>query len=223
LSSWLLGASARTQAATWHSRPWRRAIAIAVLASFVICGWLKREQLLRGAASLWIVSDPVTRADVIVVLGGNFHVRPRIAADLYRRGLADRILISQTVDAQHAPVGGIPTDADLNRAALLKLGVPADAVANFGIASANTREEAVALREWAEWNGASKVIIPSEIFGARRVRWIFRRELSGIAVTVEVPSFEPPGYTRGEWWKTEHGVIAFQNELLKYIYYRLSY
>jgi hypothetical protein len=61
------------------------------------------------------------------------------------------------------------------------------------------------------------------MFSARRVRWIFQRELSGRGVTIEVPSFEPLGYTRGEWWKAEQGVVAFQNELIKYIYYRLKY
>jgi hypothetical protein len=61
---------------------------VAVLA-VVICSWLGRETLLRGVASLWIVSDPVTRADAVVVLSGNFHVRPLLAADLYRRGLAE--------------------------------------------------------------------------------------------------------------------------------------
>ena len=32
-----------------------------------------------------------------------------------------------------------------------------------------------------------------------------------------------PGYTRAEWWKTEAGMIAFQNEIMKYLYYRLKY
>ena len=33
--------------------------------------------------------------------------------------------------------------------------------------------EAVGLREWAGGNATSAFIIPSEIFSARRVRWIF--------------------------------------------------
>jgi uncharacterized SAM-binding protein YcdF (DUF218 family) len=194
-----------------------------MLASVAIAAWLGREPLLRCAASLWIISDPVTRADAIVILGGNFHVRPLVAADLYRRGLANKILVSQTVDVQQASVAVSPSDTELNRAALLKLGVPSAAVESFGNANTNTREEAVAVRQWAERNAASKFIIPTEIFSARRVRWIFQRELSDSGVTIEVPSFEPSGYTRGEWWKAEQGVIAFQNELIKYIYYRLSY
>ena len=39
----------------------------------------------------------------------------------------------------------------------------------------------------------------------------------------KILSFEGPGYTRAEWWKTEAGMIAFQNEIIKYLYYRLKY
>ena len=213
----------RSKALQRHRAFWRAATIITMLATVGISAWLGREPLLRGAASLWIVSDPVTRADAIVVLGGNFWVRPLVAADLYGRGLANKILVSQTADVQQTSVTVSPTDTELNRTALLKLGVPPSAIESFGNANSNTREEAVAIRQWAERNAASAFIIPCEIFSARRVRWIFHRELSGRAVRIEVPSFEQSGYTRGEWWKTEQGVIAFQNELLKYIYYRLKY
>jgi hypothetical protein len=101
--------------------------------------------------------------------------------------------------------------------------VVAGAIETFGTANKNTRDEAVALREWTKRNAASAFIIPSEIFSARRVRWIFRHEFFGMAVSIEVPSVEPRGYTRWDWWKTEQGLLAFQNEVLKYIYYRLKY
>ena len=55
-----------------------------------------REPVLVGAADLWIVSDSITRADAIVVLGGGLETRPYAAAELWRRGFADKILISQS-------------------------------------------------------------------------------------------------------------------------------
>ena len=207
-------ASGRSKALRRHRALWRAATIITMLATVGISAWLGREPLLRGAASLWIVSDPVTRADAIVVLSGNYYERPLVAADLYRRGFANKILVSQAIS---------PTDSELSRTALLKSRVPPAAIEYFGNANSNTRNEAVAIRQWAERNAASAFIIPTEMFSARRVRWIFQRELSGRGVTIEVPSFEPLSYTRGKWWKAELGVIAFQNELIKYIYYRLKY
>jgi uncharacterized SAM-binding protein YcdF (DUF218 family) len=201
----------------------RPLVGMFVLASIAAGGWLAGEPMLVGAAKLWIVSDPVSPANAIVVLGGGLDTRPFVAAELWRRGLADKILISQGPEERAVSMGAIPSHSELNREILLKLGVPAGVIETFGTANRNTRDEASALREWADRNAASVFIIPSEIFSARRVGWIFRREFFGTAVSIEVPSFEPPGYSRGDWWKTEQGLIAFQNEFLKYIYYRLKY
>ena len=82
----------------------------------------------------------------------------------------------------------------------------------------------MALRSWANRNAVSVLIVPTEIFSARRVSWMFRREFATTGVRIDVPSFDPSRlYTRADWWKTEEGVIDFQNEILKYIYYRLKY
>ena len=48
----------------------RLLIGMFVLATVVAGGWLLREPVLREATDLWIVSDPISRADAIVVLGG---------------------------------------------------------------------------------------------------------------------------------------------------------
>jgi len=189
----------------------RRLAVVSLAVAGLLVGWLARESLLRRAADLWIVSDPLTHADAIVILGGNSQTRPPVAADLYRRGLASKVLVSHW------------SDCPLNRAALLKLGAPTSAIEAFGKANTNTREEAVALREWAERNAASVFVIPSEAFMSRRVQWIFRREFSDWPVTIEVQPFDPPGYSREGWWKTEQGSMVFQSEMLKYLYYRFKY
>jgi hypothetical protein len=107
---------------------------------------------------------------------------------------------------------------------LMKLGVPETDIEMFGQGNKNTMDEALALRDWAEQRRVSQIIVPTEIFSARRVQWIFYREFDQSSVRLEIPSFEAPGYyTRAEWWKTEAGLITFQNEVLKYLYYRFKY
>ena len=82
-------------------------------------------------------------------LGRLTQLGPFVAAELYRRGLADKVLVSQ-----------IP-----ERATLLKFGCR-PMVSKILAANKNTKDEAVALREWAKQNVASVFIIPSEIFTA---------------------------------------------------------
>ena len=78
---------ARERGAQWSLR--RPLIGMFVLATVVAGGWLLWESVLRGAADIWIVSDPVSRADAIVVLGGGLETRPFIAAQMWRRGALD--------------------------------------------------------------------------------------------------------------------------------------
>jgi uncharacterized SAM-binding protein YcdF (DUF218 family) len=200
-----------------------RRLATFVLLVVLLCvvAWFERDPLLRGMANLWIVSGAVTNADAAVVLGGGLEVRPFAAADLYRKGLVKKVLVSQVGDDRLVSMGVSQGHTELNRQVLLKLGVPAAAIETFGTENGNTKGEALALRIWAERNNASALIIPTEIFSARRVQFIFHRELVG--KTVEVLTLDPPQYTRNDWWKSDTGVIAFQNEILKSIYYRLKY
>jgi uncharacterized SAM-binding protein YcdF (DUF218 family) len=201
----------------------RLSVAMLVLFGLGECTWIARAPLLRGAADLWVVSDAVTHADAVAVLGGGLEVRPFAAADLYRQGLVDKVLISNNGKDRAALIGAVQGHTDANQQVLLKLGVPESAIETFGLDNQNTRDEAIALREWTDRHEASTIIIPTEVFAARRVRWIFRQEFAGRSIHIEVPSYEPPDYSKAVWWKTAAGLISFQNEVIKYVYYRLQY
>jgi len=207
-----------------RGQPFIGRLVTAILLAVLVAGvWLARAPLLRGAADLWIVSDPVTHSDVAAVLGGRLDARPFAAAELYKKGLITKVLVSQVAEALSTKIGATPGHAELNRMVLLKLGVPEAAIGTFGQASRSTLDEAAALRDWADEHHVSRIIVPTEIFAARRVRWIFNRQFAGSSVRLQILSFEAPGYTRAEWWKTEAGLITFQNEIMKYLYYRLKY
>ena len=200
----------------------RRVGAILLLVALVAGVWLERAPLLRGMADLWIVSDPSTPADVVAVLGGGLNERPFAAAALYKAGLANKIIVSQAVQERYTKLG-LPGHTELNHLVLLKLGVPEAAIGTFGKENASTDDEAVALRAWTTEHHVSRIIIPTEIFFSRRARWIFNRQFVGSAVDLEIAAFEPSKYTRAEWWKSNGGIIDFQNEFMKYLYYRIKY
>jgi uncharacterized SAM-binding protein YcdF (DUF218 family) len=201
----------------------RIALAFAALTAALVTGaWLGREPLLREAADLWIVSDEPAHADAVAVFGGGLENRPFAAAEYYQRGLVGKILISGIGASRAERLGVLASHVEANRRVLLKLGVPDSAIETFGEHLTNTYEEAVALRDWAERNGAHSVIVPTEIFSSRRVRWMLRRAFKDTA-EVRVIALEPLDYRRDDWWKHEGGLIGFQNEMIKYLYYRLKY
>jgi hypothetical protein len=199
---------------------WKLTVILAVIAALAIgFTWQMREAILTHVAAWWVVSDELTHADAIAVLGGDIDVRPFAAADLYKRGFASTILVAN-VQMSRAEELGIPSHTELTREVLLKLGIPAMAIVGFGDNVSSTRDEAEAIRDWALASKSKRIIVPTEIFASRRVQWIFDRELSPIGVQVIVDVLPPPQYTLADWWRHRSGLIDFNNEVLKYLYYR---
>jgi uncharacterized SAM-binding protein YcdF (DUF218 family) len=206
-------------------KTWRRSIPLVgagLLALLAATGWFERQSLLQASADVWIKSDPISRSDAAVVLGGGLQTRPLAVSELYRRGVVSRVLVSAVPTETSDRLGVTEDHTQLNINLLEKLGVPAAAIETFGKDSASTEDEARALRAWIHSHARASFIIPTEIFSTRRVGWIFHHEL-GPGVRIEVQSLEPPLYGRVGWWRREDGLVAFQNEIVKYLYYRLRY
>lgn len=201
----------------------RVAIGLAVVALAAGLAWLEHEPVLRHIAGWWAVSDALAHADAIVVLGGDIDVRPFAAASLYKQGYAAKILLSNIQFGKAERLELIPSHTELNRDVLRKLGVPETAIVTVGENNSSTQQEAAAVREWALQSQAKRIIVPTELFAARRTRWIFDRELSPVGVEVLVHAFPSSGYTLADWWRHRHGLIDFNNEVLKYLYYRVEY
>jgi uncharacterized SAM-binding protein YcdF (DUF218 family) len=172
--------------------------------------------LLKGIAKVWLVSDSLDQADAIVVLGGGLDVRPAAAADLYVRGLAPRVAVGLS-RFDHG------RDAELNSQVLLQHGVPKTAILYFGFQPHNTYGEARGILEWVKTSGAKTVIVPTDFFPTRRVRWIFNRELAPAGVRVIVQAVTPPWYRVDDWWQHRAGWTHFGTEVVKLAYYQLKY
>ena len=199
----------------------RLLIALLVLCALIAAGYVFRAPLLQRLATAWIVNEPLTKADVIVVLGGGLENRPFEAARLFHLGLAPKILLMNPRSSPATQLGLAPTEADLARNILLKKDVPAEAIYVTSDIVTNSFDESIALRHWAKTNGAKSVIIPTDEFHTRRVYWLYGKEVPDLRVAVEaVPVHD---YAVSNWWQREQGVIAFQNEVLKYAYYRVKY
>lgn len=205
----------------WQPRRLLAGVAVAVLVAGVL--WLAHGPVLTQIGEWWVVSDDLAHADAVVVLGGDLEVRPFAAAALYKAGLAGTVLISDVRMGRAERLGLIPSHTELNRDILLKLGVPAAAIVTFGKDNSSTFEEAEAVRDWALQAHARSVIVPTDPFAARRTRWIFDRELNPSGITAIVHAFRPSNYPLAGWWHTRYGLVDFNNEVLKYLYYRLVY
>lgn len=177
--------------------------------------WLFPSPFVRAAAAWWVVSDPLAPADAVLVLGGGYDRRPRAAAALYQRGLAKQVLIAQVAQ----PTFGASPESRRSRGALIAAGVPPAAIAPFGNNVTSTYDEARAAAKWAADHGASRLIVPTDWYHTRRVRWIFLALVPpGVRVSV-MPLSDPKAPVSGDW----SSLVTLARESLKYCYYRIRY
>lgn len=191
----------------------------ALLLVLVVC----RAPLLTGLAEAWVVNEPAAKADAIVVLGGGLENRPFAAAKLFHDGVASTILYTDVRLSPAEEMGITLPEKEQTHRILLSNSVPETAMTVIGSSVASTYDESRAVRAWIEKTGAKSVIIPTDPFHTRRVRWVFRKQLRNTKTEIHVIAINPVRYRAEDWWRHEEGVIAFQNEVIKYIYYRFEY
>jgi uncharacterized SAM-binding protein YcdF (DUF218 family) len=211
-----------------HPLKWRRRVRSLVLwsgslAALLLSLYALRSPILHGAAALWIVTEPLVKADAIVVLGGGLEYRTFEAARLYHAGLAPKVLFMDVKLSPTAKLGITPNERELTRKVLLHEGVAETNLVVIGQSVASTFDEAIAVRNWLQTNHARRIIIPTDIFHTRRVRWLFRKQLRPAGAQVTVEAVSRPDYSARDWWQHEEGLIAFQNEVIKFAFYRVHY
>ncbi len=196
-------------------------LAMALLVTTLCCGALVYffpNLPLISLARWWSTTvEPPRQADVAIVLGGGKASRPYAAAELWKSGRVDRILVF----AQRQPDGSHDGAASL-RILIDVLDVSPEAVELISPPVSSTFAEAVVASNLVRERGIGSVVIPTDIFHSRRVSWVFSKYLPRfceIAVTKAVDHRSEVG----TWWKNPQGRAHFLGELAKMASYWVLY
>lgn len=185
--------------------------------------WFARAPVLNTFTNIWVIDEVRVPADVVVVFGGGTNTRTFAAAEAYKDRLVSKVLIPDVKLEPVEKLGLVKTHTEVCLEVVIGSGVPEGAIAMFGNGVSSTWEEVHALKEWADANNTGTIIIPTQFIYTRRLRWILDKVFKGSTTQVHVYAIEPWDYERGSWWTNEYGLIAVQNEILKYILYRFKY
>lgn len=206
-------------------RKWR--VFLGVLGLGLLCTglfvFLFLRDLLAIAADQWIVDQSFHRADAAFILGGGVNERPFGAERYYRLGRVPKVLYAKQYHVQSTRMGLTYPDYMLTLRILKTMGVADEDVVCVGDDVTSTFDEAMRLRDWARTNELKSVVVPTGDFHTRRAAWILNRAFEGSDVKVYVVSVPDRFYDQDEWWRDEKAMINFQNEVVKYVFYRFRY
>jgi uncharacterized SAM-binding protein YcdF (DUF218 family) len=96
---------------------------------------------------------------------------------------------------------------------LIERGVPKDRIIRFPHDSANTREEAMALRALVTEKNWHRVIVVTSNYHTRRARYIFQRVFPE-SVNVRVASARDGEFDPEHWWQNRKSLKDFFQELV---------
>ncbi len=184
--------------------------------------YLFREPVFRAIAKSLIKEDKIERADAIVVLSGNSFDRGNKAAALFFHGFAPRIVCPGGNRAYEFEILNMQiSEAEAAKINLARLGVPDSCIVIMN-AGTSTKEEADLIKQFATIKKYKKLILLTSLYHTRRAGYVFKKALKYTDIKLMVCGAKSSRFDELNWWKTEDGLIAMNNELLKNFYYFLK-
>ncbi len=182
---------------------------------------------LLGAGRVLVVADPLPpRADAIVILAGSVPDRTLEAADLYRAGLAPRVVVTRErlprgQAAMRAGGVRLPEGDELTVRALHELGVPPGAIVVLRRRAASTESEARTIARWACAHRLRRFIVVTSRAHSRRARLILRQALgAGIALAMRPSRYD--AFAPARWWHVRRDAKIILSEYEKLANYWLA-
>ena len=178
----------------------------------------------RYAGTYLIKRDPPHKSDAMVLLMGSIPDRVLQAADVYRQGLANKLIIVQESMASYRKLQerGVHFQNTTQQCfeAAVELGIPADSIIILPGDARSTQQEATIVREYIRLHPEiSSITLVTSPDHTRRASMIFGKAFrkQNMPVTVQCSPSKYNGYTGIGWWKNKEGIQAVMMEYLKII------
>jgi len=210
-----------------------------VRAVFQIIGVLTVIGILMAALALPLlprilqVEDKLQKADYILPLAGDWH-RLLKATELYKAGYAPEVLLSNSVQRPLTRLHRLREEMGIKRRnprefrmrLMVHLGVPRDALSEFGDGHVSTAEEAEAFGDYLKARKIRnldgkplRVILVTSPYHSRRAKMIFETAMPDTLFLMTSP---PEGRLAAQWWRDQRSAQLAVSEGFKFAFYLLG-
>lgn len=200
-------------------RGWRYGlIGVIVLAA---CLYGFHAPILRSVAGYLAVEERFAAADYVLVqpYGDGRYDR---AAALYREGLVRSVLLVERRPTRLERMGLLPTFETVTQQALTARGVPAEAIIVIPRPVRSDWERARCLRAWLEHQPAVSILVLSDRFGGRKLRYVFDQTLGpDYAARVRLLGLPDRHFDETNWWKKRIGAVDIFDTYVRLAFTRL--
>lgn len=181
---------------------------------------LLHTPILRGLAWCLIVDEPSSAANYVLVVDGDrcFDV----AAQRFREGSVEQVLVQESIPGRLARLGVLPTFEELSRRELAKRGVAADRIALVPGQPESRWEAARVLNAWLQNHPEARVAVLSSQFSSKLKSHVFDRELDHRTRTrLSIVAIRDRRFDESNWWRSKTGIKSFAGDLFSQCYAQL--
>lgn len=175
------------------------------------------------AGNYLIASQLPEKADAVYVLSGGPDTRGKEGAKLYFTGFSNKIYCTGENKHEFLQLFDIDlNEAEMTARALKLEGVPDSVIFTLPIGT-STHEEAALIAHHSKQKGFKKIIVVSDKFHTRRMRYVLQSHFRKSDVECLIVGAPSLVYNENRWWAKENGLIMVNNEYLKLLYYWIKY
>ena len=164
-------------------------------------------------------AQPPVKADLMLALGGDNGARADRVLELYRKGLAPKVLLT-------GPEGGHSktraTYLNWRARYLIDEGVPERAIL-YDRRAVNSWEEAVNTLNLMREMKLDRVLVVSDPPHLRRLSWVWAKVFAGSGKTYTLVASEMEDWDAARWWRTSPNAQFVFAEYIKLGYYLIQY
>lgn len=190
---------------------------------FFVVLYVFRTPFLRWFATSLIVEDKLQTADAMVVLSGGGYDRGNEAVKILQQGYTKQIICTGGNPVVELKVFNIDTlESDMTVANLKRQHVPDSVIVEIRDGT-STKEESDIILNYCRQHHFKKIMVLSSKLHTHRVNEVFKEKMRKDNIEVIVRGAPSSRFDELNWWKSEDGLIAVNNEWLKRIYYWIKY
>ena len=172
------------------------------------------------AHKLLVTQTALQKADAIIVISGGRGERVDYAAQLYKNGYADTVIISGCPGTEPSIA-----EAHFMKETAVEKGVPEnrillDVLDRHG---QGTGVQAHNIRKMIEKHGFRNVILVTTDFHTARSQMIFDRAFKGLDVNLQIAHPRIGVFDSSGWWTERRNLKIVTSEVIKYVWYWISY
>src|SRR5262245_11243351 len=189
-----------------HIRRSKLARFMLIVSVCLLAAYFLTPVLLNKVAEGLIREDRLVKSDVIVALAGDTRCnREKRAAELWREGWADNVVVSGMIYSWGFHTG------EAARSYVISLGVPEEKISMI-CETLNTRAEARALDDLMRERGWNSAIIVTSAFHSRRATYTVERAAPGRSFCSSPVPTGSSEWTPRAWWSRRDDVYVTMRE-----------